>query len=134
MENLDEQLEKATSRIEELEAAATESAAQIETLTAANAELADNLRDSQEKLASLQGEYQTAQTEIATLRAEAKTAEERAAEIYGAKASEPQPVTAQGDPGRSLVERFRAATTPAEQTKFLRSLSPQDREALFANL
>ncbi len=134
MDNLDEQLDAANGRITELEAAATESATQIETLTAANAELADNLRASHEKLATLQGKHQEALAEIERLKAEAKTAEERAAEIYGAQASEPQPVTAQGDPGRSLIERFRAIKTPAEQTRFLRSLSEQEREALFGNI
>ena len=134
MDNLDEQLDAANSRIATLEAEAAEAHTKIETLTAANSELADNLRVEQEKHAALQTEHQNALAEIATLKAAAKTAEERAAEIYGAQASAPQPVTAQGDPGRSLVERFRAITSPTEQTSFLRSLSPQDREALFANI
>ncbi len=134
MDSLDEQLDAANNRIATLEAEAAEANTKIETLTAANSELADNLRVEREKHAALQTEHQNALAEIATLKAEAKTAEERAAEIYGAQATAPQPVTAQGDPGRSLVEKFRAITSPTEQTRFLRSLSPQDREALFANI
>lgn len=141
MENLDEQLDAANARVADLEAqltAANENAAALahdkETLEAANAELADNLTATKEKLAQLEVKHGEALSTIDTLKAEAKTAEERAAEIYGARASAPVAVTAKGDPARPLIERFRAVTDPAAQTQFIRNLTDAERTELFANL
>lgn len=141
METLDEQLDAATARVEELEAQlanANESAATLirdkEILETVNAELKDNLAATKDKLAQLEVKHGEALTAIDRLKAEAKTAEERAAEIYGARASEPVAVTAKGDPVRPVIERFRAITDPGAQTQFIRNLTEEERTELFTNL
>ena len=141
MDTIDEQLDAALAKSRELEIQLAEANARAASLEnekaafeAANAELKDNLSTAKDNLAKLEASNREAQETIATLKAEAKSAEQKAAEIYGAQAGEPAPVTPKGDPVRPVVERFRAITDPAQQTQFLRSLSNAELAELYADL
>ena len=157
METLDQQLDAANARVAEQEAALATAQQRVDELTAsldaaneriaaleqdkttletANSELRDNLTAAKDAHAALEVQHGEALAEIAKLKAEAKTAEERAAEIYGARASAaPAAVTPKGDAQQvPVAERFRAITSPTAQTEFLRALSDKERAELFANL
>lgn len=140
MDTIDTQLDAAKARVDTLEqelasanARAGELAAANATLEAANTELRENLQAVHEKLAGLDASHREALGTIETLKVEMKTAEEKAAEIYGAKAADPVAVTPQGNPERPLIERFRAIKDPAEQTRFLRALSEEERMQLYSH-
>ena len=142
MQTLDEQLDEANAKVNELNGqvaalqTSLQEAEQAKTvLETANAELVANLADAKDKLAKQELATQEAQTQVEQLKAEAKTAEERAADIYGATAGKPAAVTAKGDTSTlSVLERFKAISTPSGQTQFLRSLSDAERAELYSNL
>lgn len=142
MKTIDEQLDAANAKVEErtgqlasaqaaLEAANHDKAA----LEAVNAELSDNLTAAKDKLAAQEVAMRDAHARIEQLQAEAKSAEERAAEYYGTPAGQAAAVTPKGDPATlPIAERFKAVSTPAGQTQFIRSLSETERAELFSNL
>ena len=67
-------------------------------------------------------------TEVEMLKANAKSAERIAAERYGTASAVPLPVTPRGDAqAATLIEKFKAITDPKDQTKFWRSLTPEQR-------
>lgn len=142
MDTIDEQLDMANAKVNELTAQLAEAQASLAaaidekaSLEAINSELADNLTAAKEKLAQQELDNREAFAQIEQLKAEARTAEERAAEFYGTPAGKAAAVTAKGDDKAQLVaERFKAITTPQGQTAFLRSLSDTERAELFANL
>lgn len=142
MNTIDEQLDAANAQVAELKAqvttltdalqAAEQNNAILET---ANAELTDNLADAKERLAKQESATHDALAQVEQLKAEAKSAEERAAEFYGAMSGSAAEVTAKGDPASlPVAERFKAITSPAAQTQFLRSLSEAERAELFSNI
>ena len=116
-----------------------------ETLTLANSELTEqrdklandlatakqsltSCASAVEELAMAKDQIATLTADIERLKAEAKTAERIAAERYGAASQQPLPVTSRGDTkAGELVTKFKAITDPKEQTKFWRSLTPEQR-------
>lgn len=142
MQTIDEQLDSATAKVAELTeqlAVLTSNLAEAQdkqsNLEAVNAELTDNLSAAKNLLAEKEKALHETENEVARLKAEAKTAEERAAEIYGATSGTAAAVTAKGDSAAlPVAERFRAITSPAAQTTFLRSLSDSERNELFSTL
>lgn len=142
MDNLDEQLDAARAEITGLQAqlatlsdALQASEKNNSILVATNAELTDNLAATKDKLVQREQAVQEAQAVIDRLKAEAKSAEERAAEYYGLQSGSAADVTAKGETtSQSVLDRFKAITTPAGQTHFLRSLTESERASLFSNL
>ena len=106
--------------IEQRDQLATDLATAKQSLTSA-ATNADELTKAKEQITTLTAE-------VEKLKGEAKTAERIAAERYGAASPKPLPVTSRGDAkATELVAKFKAITDPKEQTKFWRSLSPEQR-------
>ena len=139
MDTIDEQLDNAVAKVNDLTgqlAAAQENletvTAEKATLEAINAELTDNLTAAKDKLATQEVELHEAHAQIERLKADAKSAEQRAAEFYGTSAGRSEAVTPKGDPPSLPVsERFKALQSPSEQTLFIRSLSPTSKTCGF---
>ena len=100
MDTIDEQLDNAVAKVNDLRgqlAAAQENletvTAEKATLEAINAELTDNLTAAKDKLATQEVELHEAHAQIERLKADAKSAEQRAAEFYGASAGRSEAVT-----------------------------------------
>ena len=109
-----------TELTEQRDQLASDLATAKQSLTSA-ATTADELTKAKEQIATLAAE-------VEKLKGEAKTAERIAAERYGAASPKPLPVTSRGDAkATELVAKFKAITDPKEQTKFWRSLSPEQR-------
>lgn len=142
MNTIDEQLDAANAQVAGLTAqvatltealqAAEQNNAILET---ANAELTDNLAEAKERLAKQEAATHDALAKVEQLKTEARSAEERAAEFYGVTSGSAVEVTAKGDTASlPVAERFKAITSPAAQTQFLRSLSAAEQAELFSNI
>lgn len=142
MDTIDEQLDAAHAKVEELngqladlQTTLEQARSEKEVLEAANAELTDNLKAAKEKAATQEQKLREALSEVDRLKTEAKSAEERAAEYYGTTAGHAAAVTAKGDPAAvPVAERFKAIKDPAAQTAFLRALGEAERAELFSNI
>ena len=142
MNTIDEQLDAATAKVNELTAQLAEANAALEavqaekaSLEAVNTELSDTLAATRDKLAAMEANLRETNAQVQQLKAEARTAEERAAEFYGTHAGQAAAVTAMGnDKSLPVAERFKAITTPEGQTQFIRSLSDAERAELFSTI